>query len=254
MIWLALALPVPMAAQPQIGGGTCSTASLNGTYSLTLAGRDVSSALTFAKALQGVGTASFDGLSKVTFTLTDNTNAAPGVTQTLAGTFTLQSNCLGTVTITSGDTAGFSIASYNQGKSFLLTGQDGTYSFTGNGGGLATACTAALLTGPYAFNGNGFALSSGTIGGVNNISGVLTFDGKSVVTGTWYVAANGSSTTVTTTGQFTVSTGCTATATLSDTLGTSYSLTFVITANNGSNFAVAGSNSLLMFSGSGRTL
>ena len=55
MIWLAFALPVPMAAQPQIGGGTCSTASLSGTYSLTLSGRDVSSSLSFAKGAAGSG-------------------------------------------------------------------------------------------------------------------------------------------------------------------------------------------------------
>ena len=41
---LLAALPffaVPLLAQPQIGGGTCSSATLSGTYSLTLTGRDV---------------------------------------------------------------------------------------------------------------------------------------------------------------------------------------------------------------------
>ncbi len=254
IVWLFWLLPAPLLAQPQIGGGTCSTASLNGMYSLTLTGRDVSSAVTFSKTLQGVGTASFDGLSKVTFSLTDNTNQTPGSALTLSGTYSLQSNCVGTVSITTGDTATFSIESYNTGKNFLLTGQDGVYSYLGNGGFLPASCTAALLTGTYAFSGNGFALSSGNVNGVSNISGLLNFDGKSAVTGTWYVSANGATTTVTTTGQFTVATGCTATATVADPSGNTYNLQIVINSSAGSTFNLVWSNPLQMFSGSGRTI
>jgi uncharacterized protein (AIM24 family) len=254
MIWLVLISSAPLLAQTQIGGGICSTASVSGNYSLTLSGRDVSSAVVFSKALQGIGTATFDGLSKVSFTFTGNTNAALGVAQTLSGTYTMQSNCVGTLSIATGDTASFSLESYNQGKSFLLTGQDGVYSFTGSGSILPPSCAAALLSGVYAFNGNGFALSSGTVAGVNAISGLLTFDGKSSVTGLWYVAANGTSTTVTTNGQYTVAAGCTASATIATTLGAAYNLVLTITATNGSNFVVGGANAQLMFSGSGRTL
>ena len=100
-------LAAPLMAQMQIGGGTCSSASLNGTYSATLTGRDVSSTLTFSKALEGIGTATFDGQSKVAFTLTTNTNQSSGISQTLSGTYTMQANCAGTLTLTTGDTAKF---------------------------------------------------------------------------------------------------------------------------------------------------
>ncbi len=253
-IWLACTLPVPILAQPQIGGGTCSSASLSGLYSLTLTGRDVSSSVVFSKVLEGIGTASFDGLSKVTLSLTDNTNAAQGTPQTLSGTYTMQSNCVGTLSITTGDTASFSLEAYNNGGGFLITGQDGVYSFSGSGTSLPASCTAASLSGTYAFNGTGDGLSAGAITGVNNISGLLQFDGKSAATGTWYLASNGTSVMTSLTGQFTVSSGCTATASLADALGTTYNLAFTITAANGSNFLVAGSNVQLIFQGSGRAL
>src|ERR1700733_3936602 len=70
-----LCLPAkPLGAQTQIGGGTCSSATLTGPYSLTLSGRDAGSSSTFTKVLEGIGTATFDGESKVTFSLNSNTN------------------------------------------------------------------------------------------------------------------------------------------------------------------------------------
>src|SRR5579863_4467503 len=83
-------LCAPLMAQMQIGGGTCSSSSLSGVYSLTLTGRDVNASLIFAKVLDGVGTATFDGQSKVTFSLTNNTNQAAGTASTWSGTYTLQ--------------------------------------------------------------------------------------------------------------------------------------------------------------------
>ena len=41
-------LAVPLLAQPQIGGGTCSSATLSGSYSATLTGRDLTSSLTYS--------------------------------------------------------------------------------------------------------------------------------------------------------------------------------------------------------------
>ncbi len=170
-------LAMPVLAQPQIGGGTCNSSSLSGTYSLTLTGRDLSSSVVFINALQGIGSATFDGLSGVTFTLTNNSNKFSGMAQTLSGTYSLQSNCVGVLNISTGDTASFSLASYNSGSGYLITGQDGVYSFTGSGTKLPASCSVSMLSGTYAFNGNGYALGSSGITGVNYISGLLTFDG-----------------------------------------------------------------------------
>jgi len=241
-------------AQMQIGQGTCSSASLSGIYSVTLSGRDVNSSLTFAKVLEGIGTATFDGQSKVTFSLTNNTNQTAGAAQTWLGSYSLQANCAGTLTFTSGDTGTFSLESYNEGKSYLITGEDGTYSFTGSGSVLpVAACSAGQLSGSYSFSGSGFPLTGGAVSGANNIAGLLQFDGKSAVTANWNVASSGTSTTTNGTGQYTVSASCLGTATVTDSSGNAYALQFVVTTSNGSNFLVTGVSPLLMFTGSGRT-
>jgi hypothetical protein len=90
--------------------------ALSGSYSATLTGGDLNSAVAFSNASQAVGSVVFDGLSKVTFTLTNNSNKFFGVAQTLSGTYSLQSNCIGVLTITTGDTASFTLEAYNLGK------------------------------------------------------------------------------------------------------------------------------------------
>lgn len=245
-------------AQMQIGGGICSSASLNGTYSLTLTGRDVSSSAIFTKLSQGVGSATFDGQSKITFSLTTNTNSTTGVAQTLSGSYSLQANCSGTLNITSGDTATFTLEAYNNpteslSRNFLIAGQDGTYSFTGNGGLLPASCSTAQLSGVYAFNATSFALNSGAVSGVGNISGLLTFDGMGGLTTNWYVST-ATTTNNTTSGQYSVGQGCTGTASVMDSSGNKWSLTFSLTSATGANFLLSGASSTTMFTGSGRSL
>ena len=258
VLCLLCLIAAPLVAQttpaPQIGGGACDSSTLNGNYSATLNGRSLSTSLTFSSVLQGVGTATFDGLSKVTFTFTNNTNKAFGVAQTLSGTYSLQTNCIGVINITSGDTATFTLGSYNQGLNYFIDGQDGIYSLLGNGNVLPSSCSASDFNNVYAFNGNGFSLASGAITGVTIISGLLTFDGTSAVTANWYVTANGTTATTNATGTYTVTPGCTATATVADSGGATYALVFTIGAAKANNFNVSGSNAVMMFAAAGRVL
>lgn len=243
---LAILCAGSVVAQPQIGAFTCTSATLSGTYSLTLSGRDVSAATAFNNVEQGAGTATFDGLSAVTFNLTDNTNKAQGVAQKLSGTYSMQANCIGTINITSGDTATFILGAYNNGAGFFVTGQDGTYSLIGNGNTLPATCTTSTFNGTYSFNGNGFVLASGAIAGANYISGLMTFDGAGNVSTTAFVSVNGSSVQQSTKGTYTVTSGCTATATYSDVSGNVYSLAYTITSANGAFTAVVGNPSILL--------
>ncbi|MGA2597986.1 MAG: hypothetical protein ABSH09_13470 [Bryobacteraceae bacterium] len=247
-------LATSLFAQPQIGGGTCSSSSLTGSYSLTLTARDVSSSASFTKTLQGIGTATFDGLSKATFNLTNNTNQTAGMSQTWSGTYSMQSNCVGVVTITTGDTASFGVGVYNEGKDYVLTGQDGVYSFTGSGSLLPATCPASIPAGSYPFNGSGFTLSSGAITGVLYSSGLIQFSGTNALTTTASLTADGTSVTTTTTGTYTLNSDCTATATETDTLGNTYALVFTFTSAMASNFIFSGASSQIAFSGSGRIL
>jgi hypothetical protein len=241
-------------AQPQIGGGTCTSATLTGSYSLTLSGRDASSTGTLLSGVAvGVGTATFDGLSKVAFTLTENSVKSLGVAANWSGNYSLQANCVGTISITSGDSATFTLASYDQGVSYVIVGEDGTYAYSGGGNNLPTTCSASLLSGTYSFNGNGFALASSAISGVTDFSGLMQFDGTSVVTTNWFISSGGTITPVTTSGSYTVTSGCTGTATMTDPSGKSYALQFTITNSTGT-FVIGGSTPLMVFTGSGRTL
>ncbi len=253
LAWTFIATPV--FSQVQIGGGVCSPATLSGTYSLTLSGRDVSPAVAFVKVSQGVGTAAFDGAGKVTLTFANNTLAAAGTAQTWSGSYTMQGSCTGTVSITSGNAAAFSLVTYNSGKAFLITGQDGTYALTGSGGLLPTtaACSATQLSGTYAIAATGFFLTAGAVSGVNDVSGVLQLDGKSAITGTIYLAGAATNSTLNLTGQFALTQGCAGTGTVTDSSGKTYALQFLETGGGGG-FLLSGANAGILFIGSGRTI
>lgn len=247
-------LALPLLAQPQIGGGTCSTASLNGTYSAVLNGRDLTATATYSNALEGIGSVTFDGLSKATFTFTNNTVKFFGVAQTLSGAYTLQSNCIGTLNITTGDTASFTLETYNNGNSYLITGQDGVYAFSGSGSIRPATCPSAVPAGTYSFNGTGFLLTSAAISGIYDISGVIQVSGANTISMSSYLTTTSGTKIVSSSGTLTVMPNCTATASLTDTTGTAYMLVLEITSANGESFSFSSSSAGGIFSGNGRVL
>ncbi|MGA3203061.1 MAG: hypothetical protein ABSF12_11285 [Bryobacteraceae bacterium] len=247
-------LAVPLLAQPQIGGGICSSSSLSGTYSATFTGRDLSSSVSFSNATQSVGSVLFDGLSKVTFTLTNNTNNAAGTPQTLSGTYSLQSNCVGVLTITSGDAASFTLESYNMGKDYILTGQDASYSLSGSGSLLPTTCPKSIPAGTYAFNGSGFLLTSTTISTVFNILGTITISGTNAIAISATVASGTGSKPISETGTFTVESNCAGTANVTDTSGNAYVLTLEFTGSAGKDFSLLSASPVSIWAGTGRPL
>ena len=232
-----------------ISGGTCSASNLNGTYSLTLSGRSISAAGSFSGSFQGVGTASFDGQSKVTLTGTSNTNLAVGKSFNYSGTYTLASTCFGTIALTQGSTDTFALIVYASGASFSFTGSDATYVYSGGGSNTIPHCATATLSGPYSYDATGFTLSGTTQNGAGVESGVLQFDGQGNVTASYTVAQSGTGTAVTATGNYTVTSGCLGSATLTDSTGKANSLNFVITGAYGQNFNLLEANSQFVRTG-----
>jgi uncharacterized protein (TIGR03437 family) len=241
-------LAIPFLAQAQTSG-VCTTGTLSGTYSLTLTGRTVSSALALTKDYQAVGTITFDGVSNATATVTANTNAVMGTAQTLGGTYTIPSNCVGTLNFTTGDTASYSLIPYNNGMDFVIVGEDASYQYTGSGAPQPTSCLLSTLSGAFVFSGTGYPLSAGAIAGVTDISGVLQFDGAGNITGSWAIATNGTSTPDTISGHYTLSTACVGSATVTDPNGVGYTLSYAMTAANGASFTLVGTTAANMFSG-----
>jgi uncharacterized protein (TIGR03437 family) len=232
-------LAAPLVAQTQIGGGACNSYSLNGTYAVSITGRQVDSSGTFLSVLQANGTATFNGLSGVTITATADTNQATSTAVNCSGTYSVPVNCAAVVNITTGGTITLNLMLYNQGRDFLLTGNDSTYAYTGSGvfpSPQPATCSTSTLSGPYTFNTTGFQITSNAVSGAADTNGTLQFDGQGNVT------ANTSTATSTPpisqdslTGTYSISSDCTGMATLTDSNSNAYAMNFSIYSTSSTN-------------------
>src|SRR5262249_43014908 len=176
-------LPSCILAQTQIGGGTCSSASLKGNFAVSLTGRQVSASAVYANVFQANGMVTFDGQSAVTFTLSANTIKSIATPQTWTGTYTMQANCSGAITITSGGSQSFNLLVYNdennQETNFLISGSDATYSYNGGGNTQPTiTCSNTTAAGTYVGNLTGFTLASSGVTGAVAGASVTQLDGQ----------------------------------------------------------------------------
>ncbi len=230
-----------------VGGGTCNSSSLNGTYAVTLNGRQVAST-GFTKVLQSLGSVTFDGQSKATFNTTVNTNQTFGTASTVSATYTVQANCSGTLTA---GPATYTISIYNQGKNFVLSGQDGTYALAGGGSTPPSMCTTSSLSGSYAVNGNGFSLTGAVITGVIDVTGLATFDGAGNLTVVATLSSAAVSLPTNSTGTYTISASCQGTATVTDVSGAVSKVNFSISNAAAADFNLIASNVGSIYSGAG---
>ncbi len=245
-------LAAPAVAQNQIGGGNCSAATLNGTYSLTLSGRAITAAGSFAGTIQAVGTATFDGKSAVTFTGIANTNHGAGTPFSYTGSYAIASNCYGPINFVTGNPATYTLVVWGGGSNFATTGSDATYVYSGSGNNAFPAgCATATLSGPYSFTTSGSTLSGTTQTGSAGEEGVFQFDGQGKVTASYADSSGGTSpAAITATGTYSVTSGCLASATLVDSNGATNTLNFVLTGNYGASADVILANPQFVRSGS----
>ncbi len=237
LLFFTSCLPIaPLLAQTQIGGGTCSSASVSGTYAVTITGRKVASSGTFTNVFQAVGSATFDGQSAVTIALASDTNQAIATPVNWSGTYSVQANCAGLVTISTGGSATLNIVSYSQGAGFLLTGSDATYSYAGSGNKQPSTCSSGTFSGVYTVNTTGYALNSNAVSGVANGAGLLQFDGQGHLTVNFTLWASGAaSNPLALTGSYSVGSNCLASATLTDSKNNSYVMRFSVVNGNAVN-------------------
>jgi hypothetical protein len=258
MLFILTCLPAaPLVAQTQIGGGTCNSSTVSGIYAFSITGRQVTSAGTLSNVIQGNGSANFDGQSKVTITMTTDNIAAPGTPTTWTGNYTLQANCVGVITITSGGNATLNLALYGTGSSgtaptFLVSGNDATYNYSGSGNTQPSGCSAATLTGVYTFTGTGYGISGASVSGAENGTGLLQFDGVSSLTVNFNTSVLGKTPSpLTLTGSYSISSTCVGSATLTDSTKTNnyvmaFSITNSSTANGAFDATLAQSGKLLI--------
>lgn len=248
-------IATPLLAQTtsttSIGGGTCNSSSLNGTYAVTLTGRQVTSAGAFTNVFQANGSATFDGLSTAKISLTADTLQAAATALPWSGTYTIQSNCEGQLTVNTGGSVTFNMVLFSVGTpggtSFLLTGNDATYTYSGSGNAQPASCSTGMLSGVYTFNATGFSLNSDTVNDAVNGAGLLQFDGQGNLTTSLTLISVGStvSESGSITGTYSIS-NCVGSATLSDSKH-SYSMSLSISAGN----KTASTTAFVTFSRSG---
>jgi hypothetical protein len=245
-----------LLAQTQIGGGTCNSSTVSGTYAFSITGRQVTASGSFSSLFEGNGSVNFDGQSKVTMTLTTDTLQAVGTPVTWSGAYTMRANCTGAITITTGGNATFNLALYDTGPSgtaadFLVTGNDSLYNYSGSGNLQPTGCSAATLTGVYTFTGTGYSLSAASVTGAENGTGLLQFDGVGSITANINTSVLGKApAALTLTGSYSISSTCVGSATLTDSTKTNtYGLSFSL-----SNSSVASGAFDATFAQSGKLL
>lgn len=233
-----LALPAGAWAQTTPAPVTCTAASVKGGHAFAMTGRNLNSSAALNGVFQADGIATFDGVSAVTLNIVTSTNVAQAQAQTWLGTYTLGSNCQGTLNITTGDSATFTMIVYNNGVGVSLIGQDGSYALNGTGTTLPAACITGSLSGTYSFSGQGYALSSGKVNGINTVSGFLQFDGRGGITGNWTLATTNAATPDTVSGTYAITPQCTGAGKLTDPNGVSWTLNFIVTSAAASDFTL----------------
>jgi uncharacterized protein (TIGR03437 family) len=254
---LACLAVLPGLAQT-IGGGVCNSSALSGTYEILLTGRQVTAAGTTSKLFQAVGTAAFNGLNTVTWTLTANTAGASlstGTPLSYTGSYSLQSNCMGQVSITGGTTATFTLEAYafnsttQKAGSFAVIGSDANYAYNGTGS-IQPATCPTTIAGAHEFNATGSTLSGGAVTGALDVAGVLQFDGQGNLTASWTQVANLTSTAIAATGTYSVNSTCLASATLTDAASNKYTVSMSLNSASPA-FALTVASPSEMFDGSG---
>ena len=221
-----------------------------------MTGRKVTAASSFTAISYADGVANFDGQNKVTLSLAADTFQSIGTPQMWSGTYTVQANCQGTITITSGGSASFTLLLYNSGKDFLLVGSDTNYAYTGSGSAQPAACPTATISGVYSVNLAGYPFTSTAVSGLQTGGGLVQFDGKGNVTANLTLYAAGASPNpMTLTGTYSVS-NCIGSGTLSDGKGNTYTMAFSTTglsSGAASTFTFSlGENGKYIFNGSAR--
>jgi uncharacterized protein (TIGR03437 family) len=156
------------------------------------------------------------------------------------------------VTLTTGSTATFALATYSNGTEFEMTGSDATYVYSGSGSSVRPpGCATPTLSGLYTYDSTGFLASGTAQTGSADEAGVLQFDGQGNVTANYTITSSGTTPqALTATGTYSVASSCLVSATLTDSTGKTNTLNFVIEGAYGQNVLLAETNSGFVREGS----
>jgi uncharacterized protein (TIGR03437 family) len=219
---LALPLCGLLQAQTQIGGGTCTTSTLNGTYFYLLSGTVLSQGSYYAYA--GLGKLVANGQGSVS----GQSQASLGgslASYSLAGTYNVQGNCSGTMSLSVNGVAtspiafqitngglGLVVAFSTPGEVVVGRG----YRQTAQAGSIQ--CTIGSLTGAYGYLLTGVTSASGSTLYYSDAGSVVS-DGGGNLTSQDVVNLGGTTVNLQATGSYSISSDCTGNAQLTSQSG-----------------------------------
>ena len=122
IVVIALAVLMAGLAPAAYAQSGCSVATLNGSYGFTYSGfsaKGTHGSTKFSVDAAGVGT--FDGAGNFSVTFAVSFNGTPSLGNSAAGTYTVNSDCTGVLTSTSGGTDNFAFVIVSGGADVLAT-------------------------------------------------------------------------------------------------------------------------------------
>jgi hypothetical protein len=249
-VMLAASNPPP-PTQPVAGDSqSCTNANITGPYGYTISGLVFSNGGFVPVAESGSVTA--DGKGNLTGS---GTFSQGGQIQSQAfnGTYTVNSDCTGTVTTT--DSTGpshFTIVAVNNGQQILFIESDPMFAVSGSANQQQTSCTTESLNGAYGFAITGWTYdSSGNGWGFAESGKVVADNGNLSMEGT--VSETGAISSGTLVGNYSVDSNCTGTAALANSQGSTFHFNFVL-VSGGSQVQFIQTDSNTVISGSASTL
>ena len=193
----------------------CSPATLKGHYifaydGFNVSGPNAADRLPFANA----GHETYNGDGTVSGFSTTNTNGVV-TAAAYAGTYTLESDCSGTTTLTDENdvTTHYAIAVQQNGLVVGYVGTDPnvvTAGYESRRSGSQGACNADVLRGTYIYANDGFATGGGTSIQRSPFAqaGVEVYDGDGTMSGSVTANSNGTVNRVSYDGTYTIDDGC----------------------------------------------
>jgi uncharacterized protein (TIGR03437 family) len=221
----AILVVIPHAAlaqtRPQIGGGTCTTSIVTGTYFYLVGGEVASSGGGTVYAELGKLVADGNG------NVSGQSYASVGGQQTtysLSGTYTVQANCAGTITVTNGQTTNnlaFQVTNNGQGMIvaiFTSSAVVGGSAYRQTASATPIQCGNGSLSGAYGYRLSGVAPVSGGV--AYSDAGQFVADGNGNATGASVANFGGSVSQTNANGSYSVASDCSGVAQVTNQNGT----------------------------------
>jgi len=219
MLIILAAMNVQAAsAAPQIGGGTCSTSMVTGTYFYLLSGSVASGG--GAAPYAELGKLVADGMGGVSGQSFASVNGQQ-TTYTLTGTYTVQPNCAGSISLSNSQTTNtlaFQIVNSGEGMVVAIATSGAVVVGTASrqsAGTSAIQCGTGSLSGGYGYLLTGVAGNS-----VYTNAGQFVADGNGNGSVASVTNVGGNVAQVTATGTYSVASDCSGTARVSNQNGT----------------------------------